>query len=574
MLTSFIATLPPGAAMFLAAFALPFLPSTARHLWMLLAIATSALTLTVGYGDHLTWQVFGVQLVLYRADNLTFPFSLIFHIAAVLMVIYSWHLKQWQELMAQLAYAGAAILAVHAGDLLTLFFWWEATALTSVFIILAAKTRAAEKAAWRYLMAQVTSGVLLLGGAALWVMESGSLAFTSFAPNGELAGWGSVFILLAFGVKAAFPLLNAWLQDAYPEATPTGTVALSAFTTKLAIYALMRGFPGVEMLIWIGAVMTAFPVFFAVIENDLRRVLSFSLNNQLGFMVVAVGIGTPLAINGGVAHAFVHIIYKALLFMSMGSVIYHTGTAKATELGGLYKHLPFTMVCCVIGALSITAVPLFSGFVAKSLTFTALGDTGLVLPYLVLLFASAGVLEHSGIKIPYFTFFAHPTHREADSFGRTPTGMLVAMGLAAVMCVAFGIFPELLYQVLPHSKLKDPYDLGHVTAQLQLLVLAALAFVVLIRTGLYPPEIKSVVLNSDWLYRRAAPALLRPVLAALMESMALADRAVMRLGKVALAGSNWVAEHPVAGPVIPGPAAFVQALVLLLVMIAVYVSLV
>ena len=166
-------------------------------------------------------------------------------------------------------------------------------------------------------------------------------------------------------------------------------------------------FAGTHMLIWFGVIMTLFPVFFAVIENDLRRVLAFSLNNQLGFMVVGIGIGTELALNGTVAHAFAHIIYKGLLFMSMGAVLYRVGTVKASELGGLYKSMPWTMVFCIVGAMSISAFPLFSGFAAKSLIMSALGYKGLVAAYLVLLAASAGVLHHSGIKIPYFAFFGH-----------------------------------------------------------------------------------------------------------------------------------------------------------------------
>ena len=340
-------------------------------------------------GTHLVWDVLGFELVLYRADALSFPFAVIFHIAAALNVIYSWHDKHWSQHCAALSYAGAAIAALHAGDLITLFIWWEATAVTSVFLILAAGTSTARRAAMRYLIFQVLSGVLLLAGAAIYAAKTGSITFASMT-----LGDTSWLIFIAFGIKAAFPLLNGWLQDAYPEATVTGTVALSAFTTKLAIYALARGFAGTEYLIWIGAAMTALPVFFAVIENDLRRVLAFSLNNQLGFMVVAVGIGSELALNGAVAHAFVHIIYKALLFMSMGAVLHQVGTIKASELGGLYKNMPFTMICCVIGAMSISAFPLFSGFVAKSLTMTALGDTGIMWAYFVLLFASAGVLEH------------------------------------------------------------------------------------------------------------------------------------------------------------------------------------
>ena len=559
--------LPPGLVMILAAIAIPFLPPMTRHIWMLLAIALSATTLLASPGDHVICSVMGLELSLYHVDHLTFPFSMIFHIAAFLVVIYSWHVKTWPELTASLAYAGAAIAAVHAGDLISLFIWWEATAITSVFIILAAGTVAARQAAMRYLIIQVSSGVLLIGGAALYYFETGHITFEKMTLDG-MASW---FIFLAFGIKAAFPFLNGWLQDAYPEATPTGTVALSAFTTKLAIYALARGFPGTEALIWIGAVMTAFPVFFAVIENDLRRVLSFSLNNQLGFMVVAVGIGTPLALNGAVAHAFVHIIYKALLFMSVGAVVHQTGTAKASELGGLYRKMPFTMLCCVIGAMSIAAFPLFSGFVAKSLTMTALGGTEYALAYLVLLFASAGVLEHSGIKIPYFTFFAHPTTRQ---IGKTPTGMTIAMGIAALMCIGIGVFPGLLYQILPYAKVKNPYDLGHVTGQLQLLLLAGMAFVVLIRLGLYPPEIRSTVLNTDWFYRRLAPAIVKPLVAFVLSLAKAVDDLVMLLARKAMAGAKWIAEHPVAGPVIPGPAALVQVMVLLFIMAIIYANLI
>jgi multicomponent Na+:H+ antiporter subunit D len=559
--------LPPGLIMVLAAFAIPFLPPMVRHIWMLLAIALSATTLLASPGEHLIWSVMGVDLSLYHVDNLTFPFSMIFHIAAFLVVIYSWHVKTWPELTATLAYAGAAIAAVHAGDLISLFIWWEATAVTSVFIILAAGTVAARQAAMRYLIIQVSSGVLLIGGAALFYFDHGHITFEAMTLE-SMASW---FIFLAFGIKAAFPFLNGWLQDAYPEATPTGTVALSAFTTKLAIYALARGFPGTEALIWIGAVMTAFPVFFAVIENDLRRVLSFSLNNQLGFMVVAVGIGTPMALNGAVAHAFVHIIYKALLFMSVGSVVYQTGTAKASELGGLYRKMPFTMLCCVIGAMSIAAFPLFSGFVAKSLTMTALGGTEYALAYLVLLFASAGVLEHSGIKIPYFTFFAHPTTRK---IGKTPKGMTIAMGIAAIMCIGIGVFPSLLYQILPYAKVKNPYDLSHVTGQLQLLLLAGMAFVVLIRFGLYPPEIRSTVLNTDWFYRRLAPLLIKPIVAAFMALAKAIDNLIIAVAGKVMAGAKWIAEHPIAGPVIPGPAALVQVIVLLFIMAVIYAHLI
>ena len=310
-------------------------------------------------------------------------------------------------------------------------------------------------------------------------------------PASEL---GPTLILVAFGIKAAFPLLHNWLQDAYPEATVTGTVFLSAFTTKLAIYALARGFPGTEMLVWVGATMTAFPIFYAVIENDLRRVLAYSLNNQLGFMVVGIGIGTELSLNGTVAHAFSHILYKSLLFMSMGAVLFRTGTIKGSELGGLYKTMPWTAGFCIIGAASISAFPLFSGFISKSLIVSAAAHEGHWVVWLVLLFASAGVFHHSGIKIPYFAFFQHDSGKRPEE---APTNMLVAMGIAAFFCVGIGMYPKPLYDILPYSVNFIPYTTTHVVTQLQLLFFSALAFGFLMRTGLYPPELRSTNLDFD-----------------------------------------------------------------------------
>lgn len=561
-----ISDLTPGLIMILVAVIVPYLAHHIRQVVMIGAIAASAFSLTAGAGVHLTIPVLGQELILHRADHLTLPFGIIFHLAALFNVIYGWHERRAIEHTAGLAYAGAAIAAVHAGDLISLFIWWEATAVTSVFLILASGTERSKNAAMRYLLIQVASGVLLLAGAAFYWRESGSWAFEHMT-LGSLGTW---LIFLAFGIKAAFPFLNGWLQDAYPEATVIGTVMLSAFTTKLAVYTFARGFAGTEALIWIGALMTAFPVFFAVIENDLRRVLSYSLNNQLGFMIVAIGIGTELAVNGAVAHAFAHIIYKALLFMSMGAVLHRVGTAKASELGGLYKSMPLTMVFCIIGAMSISAFPLFSGFVAKALIMKAVGYEGLIVIYLILLAASAGVLEHSGIKIPYFTFFGHDGGHKVKE---APVNMLIAMGLAATACIGIGVMPGVYYQILPYAINYQPYDTSHVVGQLELLIFAMLAFVVLMRMGLYPPEIKSTVLNSDWLYRKLAPKIIMPFVRAGIAIGQGSMLAVVALGGKAVMMARRASDHPLSGPVIPGPASFVQVILLALILAVVYAAL-
>ena len=395
---------------------------------------------------------------------------------------------------------------VFAGDLISLFLYWEGTALASVFLIWARGTEGAYQTGMRYLIIQIGSGVILIAGIALHYSATGSISFdlmTGLGPHSW--GAGTWLILIAFGIKCAFPLLHNWLQDSYPAATVTGTVTLSAFTTKMAVYCLARGYAGTEFLIYVGAIMTLFPIFFAEIENDLRRVLAYSLNNQLGFMVVGVGIGTELSLNGTAAHAFCHILYKALLFMSVGAVLYRTGTSKASELGGLYRTMPYTMIFCVIGAASISAFPLFSGFVSKSLILSAAADNHYALVWAALVFASAGVLSHSGIKIPYFTFFAHDSGKRPKE---APTHMLIAMGATAFLCIFIGVFPSTLYALLPYAVEYEPYTVSHVLAQMQLLFFALLAFALLMRFGIYPAEKRGINLDVDWLYRRAAPAII------------------------------------------------------------------
>ena len=451
-------------------------------------------------GIFLQVEFVGQTLDMMRVDKLSRIFGLIFCLAAFLGNLYAWHVRDFIQQIAALLYAGAAIGAVFAGDLITLFFYWEGTALASVFLIWARRTEGSYHTGMRYLLIQITSGVILLAGTALLYRETGSITF-ELMTLGSLGTW---LIFLSFGMKCAFPLLHNWLQDSYPAATITGTVILSAFTTKLAVYALARGFAGTELLIYIGAAMTLFPIFFAEIENDLRRVLAYSLNNQLGFMVVGIGVGTEMAINGTASHAFAHILYKALLFMSVGAVMLRTGTSKASELGGLCRTMPRTAIFCLIGAASISAFPLFSGFVTKSLIMDETANQHYPIIWAILVFASAGVLSHSGIKIPYFTFFGHDSGLRPKE---APIHMQIAMGFTAFLCIFIGVYPEPLYALLPYEVIYRPYTMSHVVGQLQLLCFALLAFVVLMRTGIHPPEIRAVNLDVDWIYRRLIPTL-------------------------------------------------------------------
>ena len=491
-----IASLPPGFILILGGLLAPLVPARARPAYMLMLPVLGFIHLLgLDTGQYGLIEFFTYTLVHVRVDKLSLAFGYIFYIATLLSLIYALHVRDPMQQVAGLIYPGSAIGAVFAGDLITLFVYWELTAISSLFLIWARRNDRAFRAGMRYVIIQVGSGTLLLAGTIVHFQETGSIAFDYLG----LSGLAGTLIFLAFGVKCAFPLLHNWMQDAYPEATVTGTVFLSACTTKLAVYALARGFPGTDMLIWIGATMAIFPIFYAVIENDLRRVLAYSLNSQLGFMVVGIGIGTEMALNGTVSHAFAGTLYTALLFMSMGAVLFRTGTIEGSELGGLYKSMPWTTGFCIVGAASISAFPLFSGFISKSMILTAAAEEGHWIIWLSLLFASAGAFLHSGIKIPFFAFFAHDSGIRCKE---APKNMLLAMGAAAFLSVALGVYPQPLYDILPFPVVYVPYTVPHVVNSLQLLLWSALAFVLLKRTGLYPPELKSINLDFDWFYRK------------------------------------------------------------------------
>jgi len=501
--------LPPAFVFFAGAALLLLAGGGKRHrlqqvVMCLVPLAGVVNLLTLEPGTAFVWRVLQFDLVLLRADRLSMLFGLLFHLGTMIGVIYSLRVRDTAQHVAALLYAGSALGAVFAGDLISLFFYWEGMAVSSAFLVWAGRTPESNGAGLRYLAVHLTSGLLLLAGALIHYQSSGTIAF-DFIGVESTAG---ALILLAFGIKCGFPLLHSWITDAYPESTPGGTVFLSMFTTKVAVYALARGFPGTEILVPIGTIMALFPIFYAVIENDLRRVLGYSMINQIGFMVVGIGIGTELALNGTVAHAFNEVLFKGLLFMTMGAVLLRAGHVLGSDLGGLYKSMPRTTLFCVVGAASISAFPLFNGFVSKSMIMAAMIERGYTIGWLGLLFASAGVFHHAGIKIPYFAFFGHDSGlRVAEA----PRNMLLAMGIAAVLCVLTGSFPAVLYGMLPWDVDYVPYTYPHVLVQLQLLLFSALAFAWLNLVGVYPPELRSVNLDADWLYRRLG---LRTALAA------------------------------------------------------------
>ncbi len=498
----------PALIFMLGGLLIPFFKGRAKSVYMLMIPVVGFINLIhIPMGEHHLMGFADFNLVLLNIDRLNLVFGYIFHIIAFITVIYILNFKNNVEYVAGFFYSGAALGAVFAGDLFTFFIFWEMLTIGSVMLIWARKTKSAQAAGMRYLLVHAFGGLVLLAGIVFHFTETSSLEMTRIT----LGSLSSYLMFFGIGINCAWPLLHPWLTDAYPEATIGGTVFLSAFTTKTAVYALARLYPGTEMLIWIGVGMAAFPIFYAVIENDLRRVLAYSLINQVGFMVVGIGIGTELAINGACAHAFNDVLFKGLLFMSMGAVMYRTGKINATDLGGLYKSMPWTCLFCCVGAASISAFPLFSGFVSKSMVMSAAaigshipGQGALVFVWLVLLFASAGVFHHAGIKIPFFAFFGHDAgHRVKEA----PMNMLIAMGIAAFLCIFIGTYPKPLYDILPFPVDYHPYTISHVLTQTQLLFFSALAFTLLLMGGIYPAEQRAINVDSDWFYRKSARGL-------------------------------------------------------------------
>lgn len=444
------------------------------------------------------WQLpfLGYELIFGRMDKLSLLFGLIYTLVSILLVLYALNVKSNGELMSQFFYVGSALGAIFAGDLITLYIFWEFMAIASLLVILHGGTDKALGAGFRYIMWHVAGGLILLAGIVLYIGSTGSIAFNAFSWGTTSLYLPTLLIFIGFIINAAVPPLHAWLPDSYPESTYAGTVYLSIFTTKTAVYVLARGFAGFGPLMWLGVIMTVYPIFYAVLENDLRKVLSYSLINQVGFMLCGIGIGTTLAVNGAVSHAFAQILFEGLLFMAIGSVVYRTGTAKCTDLGGLYKSMPLTCIFCIVGAASISAFPFFTGFVTKSMIIdAALGQTGGALMYVLLLLASAGVFHHAGVKVPFFAFFAEDRGINARD---PPLNMLLGMGITAFLCIFIGVYPHPLYQILPYPVDFVPYNVPHVVSQLQLLLFASFAFFVLITSGIYPPEQRKINLDTDW----------------------------------------------------------------------------
>ncbi len=500
------AFLHPGLWLAAAGVAAFFLRGRARAALLLAApLAALAFLWLIPDGAHGRWTFLGLEATLLRVDRLARLFATIFAIMAFAGALFALRQESRIELPAAFVYAGASIGAVLAGDLVTLFLFWELMAVGSTLVLWSAGPQA-WAASRRYLLMHLLGGVLLMAGIAGHVAATGQVAFEAMRPDSV----ARALILAGFLLNAGAPPVSAWLPDAYPESSWSGMVFLAAFTTKTAVYVLLRGFAGTEILVPLGLFMVFYGIAYAIVEDDMRRLLAYSIVSQVGFMVTAAGIGTAMAVNGAAAHAFAHILYKGLLLMAVGAVLRETGERRLSALGGLARRMPVAAAGAIVGALSISAFPLTSGFVTKSMISQAAADAHLQAVWLALAAASAGTCLYAGLKLPWFAFFERESGRPAKD---PPATMRAAIGLLAFLCLALGVAPGALYALLPHPVDYGPYTAGHVVAMLQVLLFSALAFALLLPVLRRAPGGR--MRDADWLWRRLVPGIWAPLEAAM-----------------------------------------------------------
>lgn len=471
-----------------------FLPKTLRQICTVVCPALAFLiTVTTPIGTVIRYSFLQfTDLVGMQVTQENYMFLFIFSLTGLVAGIYSAHNDSRLDPFAAMGYTGSALGVTLAGDWITMILFWEFMAVTSLMLIWDNRTTRSTKAGFRYLVMHMFGGNCLLFGI-VWKVFHGSILIGNINQAPDPGFW---FILIGVLVNAgAFPF-HAWVPDAYPEATLSGTIYLGSFTTKVAVLCLLRIFAGNKILLIAGIVMIFYGALFAMMENDMRRLLSYHIISQVGYMVADAGLGGEIGINAGTALAYSNIIYKSLLFMCAGAIIHATGIRKINQLGGLAKKMPFVCICFFIAALSITGVPPLAGFTCKSLSILAAEELGGELVVLLMMTGSIATALSIPFKMGYFIFFGKDRNL---SVGKIPANMKIAMAISAGMCIFTGMFPQLTYRLLPYALDYRPYTLHHILEYVQLVGAALIAFLLFLK--IMEPY-SMLTLDTDWFVRK------------------------------------------------------------------------
>ena len=537
-------SVPPFVPVFVAAVVAAVAPRRIGHAVGLLATAGVAVgSLLVAPGTHLPTALFGFETVLYQVDAFSRLMGVIFGLIGAAAVAYA-HASDADARMtaAALGYVATSLGVVFAGDWLTLVFFWELMAVTSTLLVWQ-YGGAAVRTGFRYAVAHGIGGSLVLGAVVWQYAAAGSFLFD--AATGVVGPVAPALMAVGIGVNVGFIGLHTWLPDTYPSPHVAASVFLCVYTTKTGVYAMFRAFPeGHLWIAYMGGAMAVFGAAMALLQEDMRRLLSYHIISQVGYMIAGVGIGTTLAASGAFGHVFNHILYKALLFMSIGVVIYRTGIEDITEVGGLWRVMPVTFVSYLLGAAAISGVPGFNGFVSKgiviaeahkSVSNVVIGSKSMPLGgedllWWLLIVGGVGTFM-SFIKLGYYVFF----HGEAtiDPDDAEP-GQAVPMLAIGGLCLALGLLPGTLFEVLPNTatvaEKYTTYTVPHVAESVALGVAGFAGFFAL----------KGPLARATWIPdvdRLLNPAVFyggRALVVGVTETFAAVDRAVVAVASAAV----------------------------------------
>ena len=557
--TSLLTSTPPYVLIAFAALAVLALPRRAGHAVAALATAFTFVQAVLlgdgGTGAHLATQFLGFDVVFFNVDQFSLLMGVVVGFLATAAVLYAYgsEAPTWVTAFA-LTYVATTVGTIYAGDWLTLIFFWELMAVTSTLLVWQHGGEAV-RAGYRYALFHGTGGTILLAavvvhGASMLGSVPAAEIFLFSATTG-IHPAATVFAAIGIGINCGFIFLHSWLPDTYPRPHVAASVFLSVFTTKTAAYVMYRAFPeGGMWLAYLGGFMAVYGAFFALLQYNPRRLLSYHIQAQLGYMLAGFGLATyvgEFAVVGGFAHLFNNVLYKSLLFMAVGVVVYRTGVEDIRDMGGLWRVMPITFLVYLVGAASITAVPGFNGFISKGMVidsahelhnFELLLGEGLL--WWLLILGGVGTFM-SFIKLGYYIFF----HGSASLSPRDATPFQTAgMVLAGGACVFFGVYYTQLIELMPFTDVIlsedvyfNPYSTKHLTESGALLVSGFVGFFALKRP-------------LGWLAHRMPDAdsatypavfyLARGAVWGVTELWGAVDRAVMG----AVAAVEWTAMHP------------------------------
>lgn len=457
-------------------------------------------------------------------DRLSLIFMTAFCIVSLIAAIYSAGSNNRFEMGFALMYAGSNMGVVLSGDVLSLIIFWELSAIASCYVVYARRTRKSTRAAFRYILVHGFGGNMLLVGIISYIAKYG-MDITNITGAQDFTFW---MIFIGVAVNAAVPPLNSWMPDSYPESTIGGTIYLASFTTKSAIYVMIRFFAGTEWLVYVGAFMAIYGILMALLENDLRRLFCYHIISQLGYIVASLAMGPGYGIDGAAAHTFNNIMYKGTLLMCAGAVLYATGRRKISELGGLGRQMPLTAVCFLIASFAISGMPFLNGFASKALVMHAVSEGGYELVSFLLTTASVGTWMSIALKINYFVFFGKPVSGKpfpAEELKSVPVNMKIGMVLGAAACTVTGVMPKLVYNLTPSMTDGHPFTVEHIVEYLVLFAGGTVIFFLFISKMKVHDQLS---LDFDWFYRVALDRFILWISTSIHKLFIFFDKVVLR----------------------------------------------